>query len=237
MLTMNSTAAQREERHPDGDLRARRRWNSGLGARHQGSAKGMSSASDRTSAPSAPSRAIRTGRMPAARAPSTSASGVSPTCQASSGRAPTSSSAAAKMAPSGFAEPISAEASAPSTSSASPVSCRRSCSDQSQLEIDRGPDPGRAQRPQRAARCPRRRGSAATPAARPGRRASRTAGPSPPRSGSAGPAATPGRGPRADAPGSRRSRPGSRPWRPARRCRRRSARAAPRAGAAPAARR
>ena len=72
--------------------------------------------------------------MPAARAPSTSASGVSPTCQVSSGRAPTSSSAARKMAPSGLAEPTSAEASAPSTSPASPVSCKRSCSDQSQLE-------------------------------------------------------------------------------------------------------
>ena len=48
--------------------------------------------------------------MPAARAPSTSASGVSPTCQVAPGVVPAIRSAAAKIAPSGLAEPISAEA-------------------------------------------------------------------------------------------------------------------------------
>ena len=72
--------------------------------------------------------------MPAARAPSTSASGVSPTCQVASAVVPAIRSAAAKIAPSGLADPTSAEAIAPSTRSASPVWSRRSCSDQSQLD-------------------------------------------------------------------------------------------------------
>ena len=73
-------------------------------------------------------------RSPAASAPATSASGESPACSAASGAAPASSSAWAKIAPSGLACPSSADATAPSTSAATPVSSSRSCSEKSQLE-------------------------------------------------------------------------------------------------------
>ena len=102
---------------------------------------------------------------------------------------------------------------------------------------DDGADARGRAAPAASARCPGRRGSAARPAARRGRRRARRAAPSPPRSAAAGRAAPPGPSPRADAPGNRRSRRGSPP------SRRASAdvdagarRAAPRAGAARAAR-
>ena len=197
----------------------------------------MSSSSVRTSAPVGAVARDQDGRMPAARAPSTSASGVSPTCQVSLGRAPTSSSAARKMAPSGLAEPTSAEASAPSTSSASPGLVQPLVQRPVPVGDDRGPDPGRAQRPQHARAVlvgveAQRRQQRVQDDGRRERQVHRF--------GAADPQVQQrlaGRGPRAGAPGSRRSRPGSRPRRPARRCRRRSARAAPPAGAAPGARR
>ncbi len=201
--------------------------------------KGMSSASDRTAPPAAASssRAIRIGWMPAARAPSTSASGVSPTCQVSSGRVPASSSAAAKIAPSGLAEPTSAEAIAPSTSVRETRLLQALVQREVPVGDDDGPDAALAQRPQRgravgvgveAQRVHQgvkydvdREGQLHRPRAAHAQVVQRAG---------VGAVVAGGRG-------SRRSRPGSRPRRPPRRCPSRCARAAPRAGAARAARR
>ena len=61
----------------------------------------------------------------AARAPSTSPSGSSPTCRMRCGRAPSSSPARSKMAGSGFDEPASADVTTASTSGARPIRVER----------------------------------------------------------------------------------------------------------------
>src|SRR4051812_13432537 len=81
----------------------------------------------------APSRASRIGRMPAARAPSTSFLSESPTCTASAASTPASSSARSKTAGAGLAAPASAELDTPSTSSNRPDGPSQSGSEQSQL--------------------------------------------------------------------------------------------------------
>src|SRR3954451_15226624 len=82
-----------------------------------------------------PSRATKTGVMPAASAPSTSAATSSPAWTASAGAtAPASSSARAKIAGSGFAAPNSADVITASTSGRSSVRSRTSCSDTSQFD-------------------------------------------------------------------------------------------------------
>ena len=86
---------------------------------------------------------------------------------------------------SGLACPISADATAASTSGARPVSASRSCSEWSQLDTTTIDQAARAQRPSGRARRRDRRGSAARPAARrsapPRRRRRRAPGASPPR--------------------------------------------------------
>ena len=216
--------------------RARR----GLGARHQGAAKGMSSASDPiTVTPSAAPRAVagdqhrpQPGRAGALDVGLRRVADVPRVRRRGARRARARRGRSRRRAWRSRSRP---RPRAPSTSGASPVSASRSCSDQSQLETTTVRIP--ASRSARSAGARRgRRGSAARPAARRAATRRRETAARAHRLRAA--RAQVGerlrrRGPRADGRGSRRSRPGSRPAPPPRRRRRpcRSRSAARRCGA------
>ena len=92
------------------------------------------------------SRSISSTGMPAARAPSPSSSGVSPTCSASPGSHPASSRAEPKIPGSGLRWPASAEETTPSNIPASPQRSSTRPSEQSQLETTTSFSP-RSRRP------------------------------------------------------------------------------------------
>ena len=245
MLTMNSTASEREERHPDAGPPGLRRRCPRAGRRLGARASGVGARqgyelvqrTDRRTPAAAVARDQHGADARGARALDVGLRRVARRAR------PAPAARRRARAPRGrwrrraWPSRSRRRRSRRRRAAASPVSCEPLVQRPVPVGDDRGPDPGARAAPAARARCPRRRRSAATPAGRPGRPASRTAAHRLRAADRAGPAATPGRGPRAGAPGSRRSRPGSRPRRPARRCRRRSARAAPPAGAARAARR